>query len=63
MGDNLAGLLGSLDFQNDGEVLKDFSFDTLGILSPEEFRSLGVQHLVDLTNTTGGDGIVGLGAD
>ena len=63
LGDNLGGLLGSLDFQNNGEVLKDFSFDTLGILSPEDFRSLGVQHLVDLTNTTGGDGIAGLGAD
>ena len=60
LGDDLGNLLGGLDFQNNRDVLKDFSFDTLGVLSPEDFRGLGVQQLVDLTNTTGGDGIVGL---
>ena len=60
LGDDLGGLLGSLDFHNNGDVLRDFSFDTLGILSPEDFQGLDVQQLVDLANTTGGDGIVGL---
>ncbi len=63
LGDNLGDLLGSLDFQNNGEVLRDFSFDTLVILTPEDFQGLDVQQLVDLANTTGGDGIVGLDAD
>ena len=63
MGENLGGLLSGLDFQNNGEILKDFSFDTLGVLSPEDFRDLGVQQLVNLANTTGGDGIVGLEAE
>ena len=62
LGDNLGGLLGSLDFQNNVEVLQGFSFDTLGVLSPEDFEGLGVQQLIDLANTTGGDGIVGLDA-
>ena len=62
LGDGLGSLLGSLDFQNNGEVLKDFSFDTLRVLSPEDFQGLDVQQLVDLANTTGGDGIVGLDA-
>ena len=62
LGDNLGGLLAGLDFQNNGEVLQGFSFDTLAVLSPEDFRGLGVQQLVDLANTTGGDGIVGLDA-
>lgn len=62
LGDDLGGLLGSLDFHNSGEVLQGFSFETLGVLSPEEFQGLGVQQLVDLANTTGGDGIVGLDA-
>ena len=60
LGDDLGGLLGSLDFYNNGDVLQDFSFDTLGILSPEDLQGLDVQQLVDLANTTGGDGIVGL---
>jgi hypothetical protein len=63
MGDDLGSLLSGLDFQNNGEVLKDFSFDTLGVLSPEDFRGLGVQQLVNLANTTGGEGIVGLDAE
>ena len=63
LGDNLGSLLGSLDFHNNGEVLRDFSFDTLGVLSPEDFRELGVQQLADLANTTGGDSIVGLDAE
>ena len=62
LGDDLGGLLGGLDFQNNGELLQDFSFDTLGVLSPEDFQGLGPQQLVDLANTTGGDGIVGLDA-
>lgn len=63
LGDNLGGLLGSLDFQNNGEVLQDFSFDTLGILTPEDFKDLDPQQLANLANTTGGDGIIGLDAD
>ncbi|MDA0263335.1 MAG: hypothetical protein O3A93_14395 [Chloroflexi bacterium] len=60
--DDLRGLLGGLDFQNNGDVLRDFSFDTLSVLSPEDFQGLDVRQLVDLTGTTGGDGIIGLGA-
>ena len=30
------------------------------VLSPEDFKGLGTQQLVDLSTTTGGDGIVGL---
>jgi hypothetical protein len=60
MGENLGGLLGGLDFQNNGEVLQGFSFDTLGVLSPDEFEALGLGQLADLANTAGGDGIVGL---
>ena len=30
------------------------------VLLPEDFKGLGTQQLVDLTTTTGGDGIVGL---
>jgi len=63
MGDNLGGLLGGLDFQGNGEVLQDFSFDTLGVLSPEEFKALGGEHLANLANTTGGDELLGLGAE
>lgn len=62
LGENLGGLLGGLDFQNNGAVLQGFSFDTLGVLTPEDFQGLGVQQLADLANTTGGDGIVGLDA-
>jgi|GEM_PF-2074049 hypothetical protein len=63
MGENLGGLLGGLDFQNNGELLQGFSFDTLGVLSPEEFESLGLGQLADLANTVGGDGLVGLNPD
>ena len=63
LGENLGGLLGGLDFQNNGEVLKDFSFGTLGVLTPEEFEGLGIQQLAGLANSTGGDGIVGLDPD
>ncbi len=63
LGDDLSGLLGSLDFQNNGEVLRDFSFDTLSVLGPEDFQGLDVQQLVDLANTTGGDGILGLDSE
>ena len=60
LGDQLTELLGELDFQNNGEILQGFSFGTLGVLSLEDFQGLGAQQLVDLANTTGGDGIVGL---
>ena len=60
LGAGLGDLLGSLDFQNNGAVLKDFSFDTLTVLTPAEFESLGLEQLVNLTGTTGSDGIVGL---
>jgi hypothetical protein len=63
MGDNLGGLLGGLDFQNNGEVLQGFSFDTLGVLAPEEFEALGLGQLADLANTVGGDGLVSLDQD
>ena len=62
LGGNLGRLLGSLDFQNNGGILQDFSFATLGILTPEDFQGLDVRQMVDLANTTGGDGIVGLDA-
>ena len=62
LGGDLGSLLGGLDFQGDGEVLQNFSFDTLGVLSPKDFQGLGVQQLADLANTTGGDGILGLDA-
>ena len=58
LGDQLTELLGELDFQNNGEILQGFSFGTLGVLSLEDFQGLGAQQLVDLANTTGGDGIV-----
>ncbi|MEE8465826.1 MAG: hypothetical protein V3S68_05060, partial [Dehalococcoidia bacterium] len=62
LGGNLGSLLGSLDFQNNGEVLRDFSFGALGVLTPEDFEGLDIQQLVDLANTTGGDVIAGLDA-
>ena len=63
LGGDLGDLLGNLDFQGNGEVLQDFSFGTLGVLSPAEFEALGGQQLADLANTTGGEGIVGLETD
>ena len=62
LGGNLGSLLGSLDFQNNGDILRDFSFDTLGVLSPEDFQALGNQQLADLANNIGGEGITGLDA-
>lgn len=63
MGENPGGLLGGLDFQNNGEFLQGFSFDTLGILSLEEFESQGLGQLADLANTAGCDGLVVLEQD
>lgn len=56
-------MLENLDFQNNGEVLQDFSLGTLGVLNSDDFPGLGVQQLLDLANTTDGDEIVGLDAD
>ena len=39
----------------------DRTYDTLGVLSPEEFQALGGEHLANLANTTGGYGLLGLG--
>ncbi len=63
LGDQLHDLLAALDFQNHADVLGEFSFGALSVLDPEDLRALAFQQLVDLTNTTGGDEIIGLGAE
>lgn len=61
--EQLGNVLGTLDFSANAGVLEDFSFGTLSVLSGDEVQGLDVDHLVGLTNTTGGDAIIGLGAE
>ena len=63
LGDQLNDLLGALDFQNNADILGEFSFGALSILDSEDLQGLGVQYIIDLTNATGGDEIIGLGAE
>ena len=63
LGDNLGEILGALDFEAGAGVLGDFSFEALSSLSGDQVGALDPAHLIGLTNTTGGDNIIGLGAE
>ena len=62
LGDNLGEILGALDFEAGAGVLGDFSFEVLSSLSGDQVGALDSAHLIGLTNTTGGENIIGLGA-
>jgi hypothetical protein len=63
LGDSLGAVLGALDFEAGAGVLGDFSFEALSSLSGDQVGALDPAHLIGLTNTTGGDNIIGLGAE
>ena len=63
LGENLGEILGALDFEAGAGVLGDFSFEALSSLSGDQVGALDPLHLIGLTNTTGGDNIIGLGAE
>jgi hypothetical protein len=63
LGDNLGEILGALDFEAGAGVLGDFSFEALSSLSGDQVGALDPAHLIGLTNTIGGDNIIGLGAE